>query len=80
MERSEHIRVYSISFRIVQPANLRWIIVVYGFLIPAIGWNLAVIVWVYEEIVFLIVDQFKVRYYNFFDEGLQFMEKRLKAD
>ena len=51
------------------------IIAVYGLLIPPIGWNLAAMVWIYVIIVFLIIDQLKVRYYKFFDEGLQFMEK-----
>jgi H+-transporting ATPase len=56
------------------------IIAVYGFLIPPIGWNLAAIVWIYAVIVFLIIDQIKVRYYKFFDEGLQFMEDKIKVD
>ncbi len=56
------------------------LIAVYGFLIPPIGWNLAVVVWIYVIIVFLIIDQLKVRYYKFFDEGLQFMESRIKVD
>ncbi|NPV61589.1 MAG: plasma-membrane proton-efflux P-type ATPase [Methanotrichaceae archaeon] len=53
------------------------LIAVYGFMIPPIGWNLAAIVWVYVLIVFLIIDQIKVRYYKFFDQGLQFLEKRI---
>jgi H+-transporting ATPase len=56
------------------------LIAVYGFLIPPIGWNLAALVWIYVLIVFLIIDQLKVRYYKFFDEGLQFMESRIKVD
>ncbi|HUS74567.1 MAG TPA: plasma-membrane proton-efflux P-type ATPase [Methanothrix sp.] len=55
------------------------LIAVYGILIPPIGWNLAAIVWVYAIMVFLIVDQLKVHYYRLFDEGLQFMEKRLNV-
>jgi H+-transporting ATPase len=53
------------------------LIAVYGILIPPIGWNLAAIVWIYVLIVFLIIDQIKVRYYSFFDQGLQFLEKRI---
>jgi len=55
------------------------LIAVYGILIPPIGWNLAAIVWFYAIMVFLIVDQLKVHYYRLFDEGLQFMEKRLNV-
>ena len=56
------------------------IIAVYGFLIPPIGWRLAAIVWAYAIVVFLIIDQLKVRFYKFFDEGLQFMEGRFNVD
>jgi H+-transporting ATPase len=56
------------------------LIAVYGFLIPPIGWRLAAIVWAYAIVVFLIIDQLKVRFYKFFDEGLQFMEGRFKVD
>ncbi|MBN1236202.1 MAG: plasma-membrane proton-efflux P-type ATPase [Methanotrichaceae archaeon] len=55
------------------------LIAVYGILIPPIGWNLAAIVWLYAIGVFLIVDQLKVHYYRLFDEGLQFIEKRLNV-
>ncbi|MBN1235260.1 MAG: plasma-membrane proton-efflux P-type ATPase [Methanotrichaceae archaeon] len=55
--------------------TLATIIAVYGLLIPPIGWKLAAMVWIYVIIVFLIIDQLKVRYYKFFDERLQFMEK-----
>lgn len=56
------------------------LIAVYGFLIPPIGWNLAAIVWAYALVTFLIVDQLKVRFYRFFDEGLRFMEDRFNLD
>jgi H+-transporting ATPase len=56
------------------------LIAVYGFLIPPIGWRLAAIVWAYAIVVFLIIDQLKVRFYKFFDEGLQFMEGRFNVD
>ena len=56
------------------------LIAVYGFLIPAIGWNLAAIVWAYALILFLITDQLKVRFYRLFDEGLSFLEERFGVD
>ena len=56
------------------------LIAVYGFLIPAIGWNLAAIVWAYALILFLITDQLKVRFYRLFDEGLSFLEDRLGVE
>jgi len=56
------------------------IIAVYGLIIPPIGWKLAAVVWIYAITVFLIIDQLKVRYYKFFDEGLQFLEDRIKVD
>jgi H+-transporting ATPase len=56
------------------------LIAVYGFLIPPIGWNLAALVWIYALALFLITDQLKVRFYKLFDEGLLFMEDRLKVD
>ncbi len=56
------------------------LIAVYGLLIPAIGWNLAAIVWIYALALFLITDQLKVRFYRLFDEGLSFLEGRFGVD
>jgi H+-transporting ATPase len=56
------------------------LIAVYGFLIPPIGWRLAAIVWAYAIVIFLIIDQLKVRFYKSFDEGLKFMEERFNVD
>jgi H+-transporting ATPase len=42
-------------------------IVVYGFLLPAMGWKLAMFVWGYAIVAFLITDQLKVWYYKIVD-------------
>ena len=42
-------------------------ITVYGILLPAIGWNLALLVWVYALAWFLVQDFLKVRFYRFLD-------------
>ena len=43
------------------------VITVYGILVPAIGWNLALIVWGWALAWFLIQDVLKVRFYKFLD-------------
>jgi H+-transporting ATPase len=45
------------------------LITVYGFLLPAMGWNLAIFIWVEALIVFVIVDIIKVRVYDVLDHG-----------
>jgi H+-transporting ATPase len=50
-------------------------IVVYGFLLPAMGWNLALFVWGYAIIAFLITDFLKVWYYKFMDHRLNAVSK-----
>jgi len=40
------------------------LIVVYGILLPAIGWQLAIFVWLYSLIEFIIVDFAKIPIYN----------------
>lgn len=40
------------------------LIVVYGILLPAIGWPLAIFVWIYSLIAFVIVDFSKIPIYN----------------
>jgi len=42
-------------------------ITVYGILLPAIGWNLAALVWVYALAWFVVQDFAKVRFYRFLD-------------
>ena len=45
------------------------LITVYGFLLPAMGWNLALFIWAEALIVFVIVDFIKVRTYDVLDHG-----------
>jgi H+-transporting ATPase len=42
-------------------------ITVYGILLPAMGWNLAALVWGYALVSFLVQDFLKVRFYRFLD-------------
>jgi H+-transporting ATPase len=44
------------------------IITVYGILLPAMGWNLALFVWGYAFVAFLIQDFLKVQFYKFVDK------------
>ena len=49
------------------------IITVYGILLPAMGWNNAIIVWTYSLGIFLVIDFLKVRFYKLLNhEGLIF--------
>lgn len=49
------------------------IITVYGLLLPAMGWNLAALVWGYALVMFLVQDFLKVRFYRLLDhEGVMF--------
>ena len=43
------------------------VITVYGILLPAIGWNLALLVWAYALAWFVVQDFLKVRFYRFLD-------------
>lgn len=43
------------------------VITVYGILLPAIGWNLALLVWGYALVWFVVQDFLKVRFYRFLD-------------
>ena len=43
------------------------VITVYGILLPAIGWNLALLVWGYALVWFVAQDFLKVRFYRFLD-------------
>jgi H+-transporting ATPase len=45
------------------------LIVVYGFLLPAMGWKLALFVWGYALAAFLITDFLKVRLYRLLDHS-----------
>ena len=44
-------------------------ITVYGILLPAMGWNLAALVWGYALFAFLVTDFLKVRFYRFLDHA-----------
>jgi H+-transporting ATPase len=49
------------------------LIAVYGILIPAIGWQLAAIVWAYAIVLFLITDRLKIGFYRILDHtGIRF--------
>ena len=49
------------------------LITVYGILLPAIGWQLAIFVWIYSSIEFIIVDFSKIPIYNLLEhKGLIF--------
>ena len=47
------------------------LLTVYGILLPAMGWNLAALVWTYALASFLVTDLLKVRFYRIIDhEGV----------
>lgn len=46
-------------------------ITVYGILLPAMGWDLALFVWGYAFVFFLIQDFLKVQFYKFLDKREQ---------
>jgi H+-transporting ATPase len=49
------------------------LITVYGILLPAMGWNLAIFVWSYSFVEFLLTDFLKVRFYKFLShKGIKF--------
>lgn len=50
---------------VVITQSIATIIVVYGLLLPAIGWYLAAFIWIYALIAFVITDFIKVRLYKF---------------
>ncbi len=45
------------------------LIVVYGFLLPAMGWSLALFVWGYALVAFLVTDFLKVWFYKIIDHS-----------
>ncbi|MEJ2599527.1 MAG: plasma-membrane proton-efflux P-type ATPase [Anaerolineales bacterium] len=52
---------------------------VYGLFMPAIGWQWALVVWVYALAWFVINDRFKISAYSIFDHGQQtWLEKFLR--
>jgi H+-transporting ATPase len=63
----------SLLLAIISTKVVATLMVVYGILLPAIGWNLALLVWGYALVSFLIQDALKVRFYSLLDhEGVKF--------
>jgi H+-transporting ATPase len=57
----------SLFIAIVITKVVATVITVYGVLLPAIGWNLGLLVWAYALASFLVQDFLKVRFYRFLD-------------
>jgi H+-transporting ATPase len=51
-------------FAIITTQLIATLIVVYGFLLPAMGWGLALFVWIYALALFLMTDFLKVQLYK----------------
>ncbi len=63
----------SLFLAVVSTQIVATLITVYGILLPAIGWQLAIFVWIYSLIEFVIVDFSKIPIYNLLDhKGLIF--------
>jgi H+-transporting ATPase len=57
----------SLFIAVVLTKVIATVMTVYGILLPAIGWNLAALVWGYALIWFIVQDFAKVRFYRFLD-------------
>ena len=57
----------SLLFAVIATQIIATLIVVYGFLLPAMSWKLALFVWGYALAAFLITDLLKVRLYRLLD-------------
>lgn len=66
-------------FAVIFTQAIATIIAVYGLLMPPIGWSLALLVWGYCFIGFLIEDRFKLAAYRLFDLGQPVMGFRRKV-
>ena len=62
----------SLLMAVVLTKVVATVITVYGILLPAIGWNLALLVWGYALAWFLGQDFLKVRFYRFLDSRARF--------
>ena len=63
----------SLCVAVVVTQIIATLIVVYGILLPAMGWKLAFLIWVYALILFVVTDFLKVRLYRLLDHtGLVF--------
>ncbi len=60
-------------FAVIATQFVATIITVYGILLPAMGWGLALLVWVYAFSLFILTDFAKVRLYRLLDHsGIKF--------
>jgi H+-transporting ATPase len=57
-------------FAVIATQIIATLIVVYGFLLPAMSWKLALFVWGYALAAFLITDLLKVRLYRLLDHSM----------
>ncbi len=56
-------------FAVLATQFIATLIVVYGFLLPAMGWKLALFVWGYALVAFVITDFLKVKFYRLLDHS-----------
>jgi len=56
-------------FAVISTQTIATLIVVYGVLLPPIGWNLALFVWVYALAWFIVNDYVKHAAYDVFEHG-----------
>ena len=54
----------SLLAAVITTQTIATLIVVYGFLLPAMGWKLALFVWGYALVAFIITDFLKVGFYK----------------
>jgi len=59
----------SLFLAVVATQVIATLIVVYGFLLPPIGWELALFVWGYALLLFVITDAIKTNLYKLLDHG-----------
>ena len=61
----------SLLFAVIATQIVATFIVVYGFLLPAMGWELALFVWGYALVWFLVSDRVKLFAYRVFDPSAE---------
>ncbi|MBN2349734.1 MAG: plasma-membrane proton-efflux P-type ATPase [Bacteroidales bacterium] len=59
----------SLLFAVITTQIVATLIVIFGFLLPALSWKLALFVWGYALIAFIITDFLKVQAYKMFDHS-----------
>ena len=67
----------SLFLAVVLTKVVATVITVYGILLPAIGWNLALLVWGYALVWFVAQDFLKVRFYKILDSRAQFKQRTI---